>query len=198
MCKQSPGEIPSPGDCFTYTTDSKYSPFPIIRAAQGPAGAQGPQGIPGPAGATGAAGPQGIPGPAGPTATNDNAMLYAEDLQTVAAGGTLNFTNSDISSPTAAISAAANGLLLAPGRYLVSFVSDASVPAAGTIGAALALNGAPLPYAQAALSATGADADRIAISAIVTLSASGSLSVINNTANSASYENSTLTAVRLA
>ena len=165
---------------------------------QGPAGAQGPQGIPGPAGATGAAGPQGIPGPAGPTATNDNAMLYAEDLQTVAAGGTLNFTNSDISSPTAAISAAANGLLLAPGRYLVSFVSDASVPAAGTIGAALALNGAPLPYGTAALGATGADADRIAISAIVTLSASGTLSVINNTANSASYENSTLTAVRLA
>ena len=124
-------------------------------------------------------------------------MLYAEDLQTVAAGGTLNFTNSDISSPTAAISAAANGLLLAPGRYLVSFVSDASVPAAGTIGAALALNGAPLAYGESAIVSATADAERLALTAIVTLSASGTLSVINSTANSASYENSTLTVVRL-
>lgn len=167
----------------------------------GPAGAQGPQGLPGPAGATGATGaqgPQGIPGAAGATATNDNAMLYAPTAQTVSAGGSLGFSGSDISSPTGAISAAANGLLLAPGRYLVSFVSDASIIDQGSIGAALALNGAALPYAQSALSSTGPDGDRIALSAIVSPGSVSTLTVLNSSTNPISYENSTLTAVKLA
>ena len=126
-------------------------------------------------------------------------MLYAEDLQTVATGSALSFTGSDISSPTGAIAiTGTDELLLSPGRYLVSFVSDASITEAGTIGAALALNGTTLPYAQAALSATGADADRIAISAIVSPTQTSPLTVLNNAAGSISYENSTLTAVRLA
>ena len=126
-------------------------------------------------------------------------MLYAEDLQTIAAGAALSFTGSAINSPSGAItSTAANSLTLAPGQYLVSFVSDASVTEAGTVGAALALNGAALPYGTAALTASGPDADRIAITAIVSPTATSLLTVINNSANAVSYENSTLTAVRLA
>lgn len=126
-------------------------------------------------------------------------MLYAEDLQTIAAGAALSFTGSAINSPSGAItSTAANSLTLAPGQYLVTFVSDASITESGSIGAALALNGAALPYGTAALTATGPDADRIAISAIVSPTASSTLTVINSTGNELSYENSTLTAVRLA
>lgn len=87
-------------------------------------------------------------------------------------------------------------LTLSPGQYLVSFVSDASITESGTIGAALALDAAALPYAVAALSATGPDADRIAISAIVSPTASSTLTVINSAGNELSYESSTLSAVK--
>lgn len=126
-------------------------------------------------------------------------MLYAEDLQTIAAGSPLSFTGSAVNSPTGAItSTAANTLTLAPGQYLVSFVSDASITEAGTVGAALALNGAALSYGTSALTASGPDADRIAITAIVSPTASSTLTVINNSGSTIGYENSTLTVVRLA
>ena len=126
-------------------------------------------------------------------------MLYLADLQSVAHAAALSFTGSAINSPSGAItSTAANTLTLAAGQYLVNFVSDASITEAGSIGAALALNGTALPYAAAALSASSADADRIAISAIVSPTASSNLTVINNSGSTIGYENSTLTAVRLA
>ena len=104
-----------------------------------------------------------------------------------------------VNSPAGTIAlSGTDGLTLAPGQYLVTFVSDASITESGSIGAALALNGAALPYGTAALAATGPDADRIAITAIVSPTASSTLTVINSTANAISYENSTLTAVRLA
>ena len=126
-------------------------------------------------------------------------MLYAAPAQTVASGDTLTLGSSQIISPTAAIAlSGTDGLTLAPGQYLVSFVSDASVTAAGTMGAALALDGVALPYATAALATTGTDVDRVALSAILNLTDSGTLTVLNNTGSENSYENSTLTAVKLA
>lgn len=125
-------------------------------------------------------------------------MLYAPASQTVAAGETLAFTANVLNSPTAAIAlSGTDGLSLAPGQYLVSFVSDASITDAGTIGAALALDGVSLPYATAALSSTGPDADRIAISAIVAPTDTSVLTVINSSGNAVAYENSTLSVVRL-
>ena len=71
------------------------------QGVQGPIGPQGPQGERGETGATGATGSQGIQGPQGPagtTATNENAMLYNTDAQTVAAGGTLSLPANSINS----------------------------------------------------------------------------------------------------
>lgn len=181
----------------TGATGPQGIPGPV--GPQGPQGIQGPAGPEGAAGATGATGATGPQGPVGPTATNDNAMLYAPAAQTVAEGSPIVFTSNVINSPNGSISlAGTDALTLAPGQYLVTFVSDASTSAAGSIGAALALDGTALPYGSSALASNGPDGDRIALSAIVSPTATGTLTVINNNDNDVIYENSTLTAVKLA
>ena len=117
----------------------------------------------------------------------------------MASGGTLSLPVTQLNSPNGSIATAGTtGLRLQPGQYLVTFVSDASVTDAGSIGAALALDGSALPYATAALASTGADGDRIVITAIVSPAAASTLTVLNNSGNPVAYENSTLSAVRLA
>ncbi len=71
-------------------------------------------------------------------------------------------------------------MTLAPGQYLVTFVSDANVAAAGTLGAALELGGAALPYAVTAETQDAAGADRITLTAIVTPTTAQPLTVINS------------------
>jgi len=165
----------------------------------GPAGPQGETGATGPAGPTGATGATGPAGPAGETATNQNAMLYAAPVQTVASGETLTLGTSQINSTDGSITASGtDGLTLTAGQYLVNFVSDASIAEAGSIGAALALDGTALPYATAALASTAADGDRIVLSAIVNVTGTGTLTVLNNTGSTNSFENSTLTVTKLA
>ena len=172
---------------------------------QGPAGPAGPQGETGatgpagPVGATGATGPQGPVGPTGETATNDNAMLYAEDSQIVPSGTALSFTGSQINSPTGSITAdGTTGLSLDAGQYLVNFASDVNVTEAGDGGAALALDGTALPYATSDIFTSDTEGGRTALTAIVTLSEEAILTVINNATNTNTYENATLTVVKLA
>ena len=171
------------------------------QGVQGPIGPQGPQGERGETGATGATGSQGIQGPQGPagtTATNENAMLYNTDAQTVAAGGTLSLPANSINSTGSITASGTTGVTLAPGQYLVTFVSDANVAAAGTLGAALELGGAALPYAVTAETQGAAGADRITLTAIVTPTTAQPLTVINSSGSSNTYTNSTLTVVKLA
>ncbi len=168
------------------------------QGVQGPAGPQGPQGErgeTGPQGPVGATGPQ---GPAGTTATNENAMLYNTDAQTIAAGGTLSLPANSINSTGSITASGTTGVTLAPGQYLVTFVSDANVAAAGTLGAALELGGAALPYAVTAETQDAASADRITLTAIVTPTTAQPLTVINSSGSSNTYTNSTLTVVKLA
>ena len=168
------------------------------QGVQGPAGPQGPQGErgeTGPQGPVGATGPQ---GPAGTTATNENAMLYNTDAQTVAAGGTLSLPANSINSTGSITASGTTGVTLAPGQYLVTFVSDANVAAAGTLGAALELGGTALPYAVTAETQDAAGADRITLTAIVTPTTAQPLTVINSSGSSNTYTNSTLTIVKLA
>ena len=168
------------------------------QGVQGPAGPQGPQGErgeTGPQGPVGATGPQ---GPAGTTATNENAMLYNTDAQTIAAGGTLSLPANSINSTGSITASGTTGVTLAPGQYLVTFVSDANVAAAGTLGAALELGGAALPYAVTAETQDAAGADRITLTAIVTPTTAQPLTVINSRGSSNTYTNSTLTVVKLA
>lgn len=168
------------------------------QGVQGPAGPQGPQGErgeTGPQGPVGATGPQ---GPAGTTATNENAMLYNTDAQTIAAGGTLSLPANSINSTGSITASGTTGVTLAPGQYLVTFVSDANVAAAGTLGAALELGGAALPYTVTAETQDAAGADRITLTAIVTPTTAQPLTVINSSGSSNTYTNSTLTVVKLA
>ena len=168
------------------------------QGVQGPAGPQGPQGErgeTGPQGPVGATGPQ---GPAGTTATNENAMLYNTDAQTIAAGGTLSLPANSINSTGSITASGTTGVTLAPGQYLVTFVSDANVAAAGTLGAALELGGAALPYAVTAETQDAAGADRITLTAIVTPTTAQPLTVINSSGSSNTYTNSTLTGVKRA
>lgn len=168
------------------------------QGVQGPAGPQGPQGErgeTGPQGPVGATGPQGS---AGTTATNENAMLYNTDAQTIAAGGTLSLPANSINSTGSITASGTTGVTLAPGQYLVTFVSDANVAAAGTLGAALELGGTALPYAVTAETQDAAGADRITLTAIVTPTTAQPLTVINSSGSSNTYTNSTLTVVKLA
>lgn len=168
------------------------------QGVQGPVGATGPQG---PVGATGPQGPVGATGPQGPagtTATNENAMLYNTDAQTIAAGGTLSLPANSINSTGSITASGTTGVTLTPGQYLVTFVSDANVAAAGTLGAALELGGTALPYAVTAETQDAAGADRITLTAIVTPTTAQPLTVINSSGSSNTYANSTLTVVKLA
>ena len=168
------------------------------QGVQGPAGPQGPQGERGETGPQGPVGATGPEGPAGTTATNENAMLYNTDAQTIAAGGTLSLPANSINSTGSITASGTTGVTLAPGQYLVTFVSDANVAAAGTLGAALELGGAALPYAVTAETQDAAGADRITLTAIVTPTTAQPLTVINSSGSSNTYTNSTLTVVKLA
>ena len=168
------------------------------QGVQGPAGPQGPQGERGETGPQGPVGAPGPQGPAGTTATNENAMLYNTDAQTIAAGGTLSLPANSINSTGSITASGTTGVTLAPGQYLVTFVSDANVAAAGTLGAALELGGAALPYAVTAETQDAAGADRITLTAIVTPTTAQPLTVINSSGSSNTYTNSTLTVVKLA
>lgn len=168
------------------------------QGVQGPAGPQGPQGERGETGPQGPVGVTGPQGPAGTTATNENAMLYNTDAQTIAAGGTLSLPANSINSTGSITASGTTGVTLAPGQYLVTFVSDANVAAAGTLGAALELGGTALPYAVTAETQDAAGADRITLTAIVTPTTAQPLTVINSSGSSNTYTNSTLTVVKLA
>ena len=125
-------------------------------------------------------------------------MLYNTDAQTIAAGGTLTLPANSINSTGSIIASGTTGVTLTAGQYLVTFASDASVTAAGTVGAALALDGTALTYAETAQTLTAAGSDHIALTAIISPTAGQILTVRNNTGNSVTYSNSTLTIVKLA
>ncbi len=125
-------------------------------------------------------------------------MLYNTAAQTVAAGGTLTLPANSINSTGSITASGTTGVTLAAGQYLVTFVSDANVAAAGTLGAALELGGTALPYAVTAETQDAAGADRITLTAIVTPTTAQPLTVINSSGSSNTYTNSTLTIVKLA
>ena len=126
-------------------------------------------------------------------------MLYAEAAQIIPGGTALSFTGSQINSTDGSIAAdGTTGLTLQPGQYLVNFASDVNVTEAGQGGAALALDGTALSYATIDIFTSDTEGGRTSLTAILTLSEEAVLTVINNAANTNTYENSTLTVVKLA
>lgn len=164
---------------------------------QGPAGAPGLQGPQGPAGPTGPIGPQGPQGPAGTTLIPAGAMAYTTTAQITPTGDAIDLETAVINAPDGSITqSGTTGLILTQGSYLVIFSTDAAAADTGTaVGAALALDGTVLPYAQ---SITGTTPQRITLNAIVTVGGlAQTLSAVNNTGNTLTYTNSTLTVVKL-
>ena len=117
----------------------------------------------------------------------------------MASGGELSFATSQINSEGSIAADGTTGLTLQPGQYLVNFVSDAGAgDTGGTVGAALALTGAPLEYTIVSTTGDAGETERIAITAILDLAAAQNLSVVNTSADANTYTNAVLTVVKLA
>lgn len=159
-----------------------------------PSGATGAEG---PTGATGATGATGPTGPTGPTATNENAVAYNVAEQTVNNGNNVQFDTNDIDSTGSITANGTEGFNLEPGRYLVSFGSDAAVDAAENIGASLELDAAPVTYAVSSLAKTDADNERLVLTAIVDVTGTQALTVTNTSGNDVDFTNSVLNVVKL-
>ena len=127
-------------------------------------------------------------------------MLYNEAQQTVTNGATVPFANRSI-NPALGGSitvSGTDGVTLAAGQYLVTFVSDAGVAAADdAITVALQLDGTPIAYTKTNLEQGGANVERITLNAIVTSTGGQTLTVVNNGADENTHENSILTLVKL-
>ena len=168
-----------------------------MTGATGAAGPQGPAGPAGPTGATGATGPQ---GPAGVAATAANALAYTAAAQILAAGDAADYETAVINAPDGSISRlGTTGLLLDEGTYLVIFTADAAGDTGSDLGAAIALNGTALPYAQSLTVAEGTETHRIVLNTIVSAAADEQalLTVINNTGSAQTFTNTALTVVKL-
>ena len=127
-------------------------------------------------------------------------MLYNDAQQTVTSGSTVPFANRSINPAVGGniTVSGTDGVTLAAGQYLVTFVSDAGVAAADeAITAALQLDSTPITYAETNLERGGAAVERIALSAIVTSTGGQTLTVVNNGADDNTHENTVLTVVQL-
>ena len=161
----------------------------------GPTGATGPQGPVGPQGETG---PQ---GPAGETSTVINALAYTVAVQTTAPEDAVDFETVQINAPDGSITQlGTTGLSLEDGTYLVTFTADVALSGTGSaVGAALALDGITLPYAQTLTDTTDTNPQRITVNTIITVDEGAqTLTVVNNTENTVTYTNAALTVVKLA
>ncbi len=123
-----------------------------------------------------------------------SAMRYRQERQSVPCGEALRLEVSE--SEGEGLSASGDGaLLLEKGRYLLSFAADAD--GVGELGAVFVLNGIPLPYTSTLLPREEGARRRIALTAVLHLSAAAVLSVENNCGGEVAYANAVLTAVRL-
>ena len=125
-------------------------------------------------------------------------MRYNPSLQTVLAGAALTLPTSQVNSTGAIAASGTGGLKLEAGEYLVNFVSDIRATGSGNVGAAFALEGDKLAYTETLLSHTGNIEERIALNAILELSGSAVLTVINSSGDPNPHDNAVLTVVKLA
>lgn len=121
-------------------------------------------------------------------------MRYTAGAQTVSAGTAVPLTTSVINSTGAITASGTTGLTLAAGQYLLAFVAD-SAAVTGNTGAVLGVNGAPLSYTSCLV--TGGE-QRLALQAVLNLTATGTVTVLNNAGNPVTYGNAVLTVVKLA
>jgi hypothetical protein len=125
-------------------------------------------------------------------------MRYQTGEQTAAPGAALLLETSQIRSAGEIRAEGSQGLSLGPGEYLLSFTADAELADAGTLGAVLALNGAPLPYTACAIPTELGGKVRVKLETVLALSATGVVTAVNHTENELLFRNPVLVAVKLA
>ncbi len=155
--------------------------------ATGATGARGPQGPAGPTGATGATGPQ------GPAGTND--AIYANvGASAITAGSIIPITLSTSTAPTT-LSVVDNAVNIADdGVYLVSYFADGSVPE-GDFSTTLYQNGTAIANESIIFTdSSGAGSKTI----LVNLASGDTLSIYNTSASTATFNDASLTVLKLA
>jgi hypothetical protein len=128
-------------------------------------------------------------------------LAYTVGAQAAAAGDAVDFETAVINADDGSITqAGTTGLILTEGVYLVTFTADATPDTTGgPVGAAVALNGTTLPYAQTTVNTTGTAPQPLTVNTIVTTgTVAGTLTVVNNTASAETLTNAALTVVKLA
>lgn len=161
--------------------------------ATGPQGPIGPVGPAGPTGATGATGATGPQGPIGPAGTND--AIYANvGASAVTAGSIIPITLSTSTAPTT-LSVVDNAVNIADaGTYLVSYFADGSVPE-GDFSTTLYRNGTAIANESIIFTdSSGAGSKTI----LVNLASGDTLSIYNTSASTATFNDASLTVLKLA
>ncbi len=171
---------------------------------QGPVGATGPQGPQGPIGLTGATGPQGPvgatgpQGPVGPTGPQGPAGLgdaiYALTTDATVASGAIIPLTFSTATPSTTMSVSGGAVnITEPGIYLVSyFVNGTSTE---ILSVSLYQNGVLIPNEDLTFDSTSGTGSR---TSLVTFTDAGTLALYNTSGAEATFDDATLTVVRLA
>ena len=124
-------------------------------------------------------------------------MAYTTAAQITAAGDTVDFETAQINAADGSITqVGTTALALTDGTYLVTFTADAANDGGTVTGAALALDGTALTYAESDVAAAP---QRIVVNSVLTVTGgTQNLSVVNSTADTLTYTNAALTVVKLA
>ena len=167
----------------------------IVRGPQGPVGPAGPrgpigpQGPIGPTGATGATGPQGIPG------TNDIIYAGSNTTQTVASNSIIPIVQLG-TTPGSTSTVSTDGVNLASaGTYLVSYGANGSV--VGNLVFSLYQDGVALPGESITISSESELADG-SKTILVTTSGPATLSLYNNSTDTATINSAFITVLKTA
>jgi len=133
--------------------------------------------------------------------TLENALAYAVCEHGVDPGDVIPYEVFVVNSPGGNITHMNNNtLLLQPGVYAVTFMSDAAAglfPPDTDLGAALNLSGGKVNYAETLLHRSMPQDDRVTLNTILNLACADVLAAINNTNHKVFYENTSLTVIKL-
>lgn len=149
----------------------------------------------GPRGATGPQGPQGLPG----SVSLGFGSFASPVTESVAAGADLSLaTNVALSGTSIQHVAGQSAVTLASGTYLVMWSANATIPAGGTAGLALAVNGVVNANSQSTATGTAANVATLSGSTILTVPAQSTITLRNSGTETTSYQNVSMSVIKLA
>lgn len=180
--------------CCLFGPTNNCQNIRYIRGPMGPAGPQGARGPIGPMGATGAQGIQGPVGPQGLSGTSD--MIFADNGDaTVVSGATIPLAL-NTATPTTTMSVLNNSVNLpTAGTYLVSYGINGSVPT-GNLAVSLNLNGTPIDNGTITIANSANALSDGSRTVLVTATAPSTLSLVNNSLDTLTVDNATMTVLK--